>query len=111
MGYQTKGKIEHFEDKILRQVRDSITAAHGKTVGIVVPAVESKTPVRSGKLKKSVGGESDEKAARIYAGDEDAWYARIIEYRRHPYMRPGILESRGAVDKAFLSELRKAAME
>lgn len=110
MGYQVKRKIEHFENKILQQVQDAITTAHGKTVEIVVPTVESKTPVRSGKLKKSVGGESDKKAARIYAGDEDAWYARIIEYRRHPYMRPGILESLGSVEKVFLSELRKAAM-
>lgn len=108
MSYRVRAKKESYQAEILMRTKQAITKVHSNAVARIVPAAKTKAPFRYGYLKRSIGGESDEKGAYIYAGDEKAWYARIVEYR-DPYLRPAIEENMGAVISDFNSELGNIA--
>lgn len=108
MSYKTRVKKESYQAEIILRTEQAVKKVHANAVARIVPSAKTKAPYRYGYLKRSIGGESDEKGAYIYAGDEKAWYARIVEYR-DPYLRPAIEENMGAIISDFSNELRSAA--
>lgn len=108
MSYRPRVKRESYQAEILMRTEQAIKKVHANAVTRIVSAAKMRAPFRFGYLKRSIGGESDDKGAYIYAGDEKAWYARIVEHR-DPYLRPAIEENMGAVISDFSNELRNIA--
>lgn len=109
---EMKGVFKRLIAESPKELRRSLVAVGGRKLEIL----RARTPYKTGKLRASermrvmVSGKREDLRISLLAGDETAWYARIVESRTK-FMESTILESVPTIGREIAAEveLRRAA--
>ena len=109
---EMKGVFKRLIAESPKELRRSLVAVGGRKLEIL----RARTPYKTGKLRASermrvmVSGKREDLRISLLAGDETAWYVRIVESRTK-FMESTILESVPTIGREIAAEveLRRAA--
>lgn len=107
-----KNRLEGLAVSTPKELRRSVLEVANRNL----PLLRENTPMKTGKLRAServrvmVSAKREDIRVSLIAGDEEAWYARIVEFKKH-YMEKTILDlsSRVAGEIAAEFDMRQAA--